>query len=401
MQRLTRRLTHNLLASYKPRDLDYKVTDGLGLRLLIKKNGKKYWRFEYRFHDNQKSISFGEFPSISLADARRKCDEARLLIQDGSDPSTKRKEAKNASHDAVANSFKAVSLDWFKTRGKKSESGDKRIKRLLERDLFPYLANRPIKDITPSELLKALEKIQDRGAVETARRAKQYVSQIYQYAFSKEIVDRDITANLKKALKTPVKTHFSAITNPKELGRLMIAIKHFRGTLVVKSALELSALLVCRPGELRHMEWNEVNWDEKRIELPAHKMKMKEPHIIPLSTRAFAILTELKLLTGSGKYIFPSARGDGRPMSENAVRVALRTLGFTNDEMTAHGFRATARTILDEVLEFPVHLIEHQLAHAVKDANGRAYNRTKHLEQRRAMMQKWADYLDSIQKSET
>lgn len=371
---------------------DRKKSGNKGLRILLKPNGDKLWRFDFRFEGKRYSMSFGKYPEVSLAEARGKCDAARTLLRQGINPNAHKK----STQDANINCFKALSEEWLITRGKKSETGDARLKRILEKDLIPFLGSRPIKEMTTPELLQVLRRIEQRGAIETAHRAKHIVSQIFQFSIASGRAENDITLNLKRALKTPQKTHFSAITDPKELTRLMIAIKSFMGTPTVAAALELSPLLLCRPGELRHMEWDEVNWNEKRIELPASKMKMKQPHVIPLSTRSIEILSTLRLLTGFGKYVFPSARGDGRPMSENAVRVALRTLGFTNDEMTAHGFRATARTILDEVLEFPVHLIEHQLAHVVKDTNGTAYNRTKHLEQRRVMMQKWSDYLNSL-----
>ena len=212
--------------------------------------------------------------------------------------------------------------------------------------------------------------------------------------------ERDPSADLKEALAQPTKTHFKSITEPAEVGPLISAINNYQATPVVMAALRLTPLLFCRPGELRHLEWKEVNFDEARIELPASKIKTREPHIIPLATQAMEILKELQLITGRGKFVFPSARGNSRPLSENGVRTALRTLGYTNEQISPHGFRAMARTILDEILNFPVDWIEHQLAHSVKDANGRAYNRTKHLEQRRGMMQKWADYLDELKNGE-
>ena len=241
-----------------------------------------------------------------------------------------------------------------------------------------------------------LRKIEGSGKIETAHRVKQLVSQIMRYAIVTGRAESDPAAALTGALKSPNKKHFAAITTPKEAGQLMAAIDNYQGTAVVCAALKLSPLLFCRPGELRTLEWADLNWDEKRIEIPAERMKIKEPHIIPLSTQALTILNELQLLTGRHRYVFPSARGASRPLSENGVRTALRTMGYDNTQMTAHGFRAMARTLLDEVLGFRIDWIEHQLAHAVKDANGRAYNRTKHLPQRAEMMQRWADYLDQL-----
>tara|TARA_R110001583_G_C5669615_1_gene410598 strand:- start:13831 stop:14505 length:675 start_codon:yes stop_codon:yes gene_type:complete len=219
---------------------------------------------------------------------------------------------------------------------------------------------------------------------------------VFRYAIATGRAERDPSTDLRGALATAKTTHFAAITTPKEAGQLIASIDHYQGTAVVCAALKLSPLLFCRPGELRSLEWADLNWDEKRIEIPAERMKIKEPHIIPLCTQALEILTELRQLTGRHRYIFPSARGASRPLSENGVRVAIRTMGYDNTQMTAHGFRAMARTLLDEVLGFRIDWIEHQLAHAVKDANGRAYNRTKHLPQRADMMQKWADYLDVL-----
>ena len=219
---------------------------------------------------------------------------------------------------------------------------------------------------------------------------------MFRFAVATGRAQRDPAQDLRGALAANVTKHLAAITDPKEVAKLLQAIDSFRGTPAVAAALKLSPLLFVRPGELRHMEWAEINWDEARWEISAEKMKMRQPHIVPLSTQAIAILRELEPITGRSKYVFPSARGASRPLSENGVRVALRTMGFTNEQMTPHGFRAMARTILDEVLGYRVDWIEHQLAHAVKDANGRAYNRTSHLRDRKKMMQGWADYLDAL-----
>ena len=314
------------------------------------------------------------------------------------DPNSVKRETRAANIEASENSFEIVATEWFNNHmTHKSDSHRTRTWRLLKNDLFPPLGRRPIADISPPELLKALRRVESRGAVDTAHRAHQTSGQIFRYAIATGRAERDPSADLRGALKVHVKKHHAAITEPKELGKLLISIEAFSGTPVVKAALELSALLFVRPKELRHMEWEEIDWDQALWQIPAEKMKMKQPHIVPLSTQAITILEEIHSLTGRGKYVFPSARGASRPLSENGVRVALRTMGYDNNTMTAHGFRATARTILDEVLCFRVDLIEHQLAHTVRDPNGRAYNRTKHLPQRIEMMQKWADYLDSLQ----
>lgn len=391
-------LSDSKVRTAKPRDKDYKLADEKGMYLLVKKDGAKYWRFKYRLDGKEKLMALGVYPDTTLANARNKRDQARMQIANGQDPMAIKKVQSEMRKEASTNSFEAIALEWLAKRGRKSIEGDKRLIRLLEKDLFPSLKNRPIGEITPPILLQALRKIEARGAIETAHRAKQYAGQIFRYAVATGRIERDPSADLKGALVSPEKKHFPAITNPDEVAILMNAIDDYQGTPVVKAALELSPLLFCRPGELRHLEWQEINWEEERIEIPAIKMKMDFPHIIPLSKQAKEIIKELHLLTGHGKYLFPSARGPNRPLSENGVRTALRSMGYDNNTMTPHGFRAMARTLLDEALNFPVEWIEQQLAHAVKDANGRAYNRTKHLQQRRRMMQEWADYLDALQK---
>jgi integrase len=283
----------------------------------------------------------------------------------------------------------------------KSEKHRNRVKRALENDLFPSLGKRPINEITSPELLMALRKIEARGAIETAHRAKQTAGQIFRFGVATGRAKRDPTPDLKEALQNRQKKHFAAITDPKEVGKLLVAIDAFQGTPVVKAALLLSPLLFQRPGEVRAMEWVEINWEEERWEIPVERMKMNQPHIVPLCSQSQELLTALHQLTGRGRYVFPSARGASRCLSENGVRSALRTLGYDNDTMTPHGFRAMARTILDEVLGYPVDWIDHQLAHAVTDTNGRAYNRTAHLPQRRNMMQEWADYLDTLRTQAT
>ncbi len=390
------KLAAKAASNAKPGTKPYNLSDGGGLYLLIKPNGTKAWRFNYRFNGKQKTLAIGVFPDVSLKTAREKHKEARENLANDIDPSSQKKAIKAAKQSESVNNFEIVASEWARTRGKKAISTEKRQEALLKKDLVPYLGNRPIADINTPELLKVLRKIETRGAIETAHRAKRLLGQIFRYAIVTGRAERDPSADLKDALAQPTKTHFKSITEPAEVGPLIAAINSYQATPVVMAALRLTPLLFCRPGELRHLEWQEVNFDEARIELPASKMKTKEPHIIPLATQAMGILKELQLITGRSKFVFPSARGNSRPLSENGVRTALRTLGYTNEQISPHGFRAMARTILDEILNFPVDWIEHQLAHSVKDANGRAYNRTKHLEQRRGMMQKWADYLNEL-----
>ncbi|MDC1501694.1 integrase arm-type DNA-binding domain-containing protein [Gammaproteobacteria bacterium] len=389
------KLTATAVTQARPKPKPYSLSDGGGMYLLVNATAK-YWRYDYRFAGKRKTLALGVYPATSLKQAREKHQRARENLANGIDPSAHKKATSAATHAALANSFELLAIEWSKTRSKKSESTEKRQNALLEKDLLPHIGNRPIADIKAPELLKTLRKIENRGAIETAHRAKRLVGQIFRYAVATGRAERDPSVDLKDALTQPTKTHFKSITEPAEVGPLMAAITNYHATPVVMAALRLSPLLFCRPGELRHLEWSEVNFSETRIELPAAKMKIKEPHIIPLASQAVEILKELQPITGRGKYVFPSARGASRPLSENGVRTALRTLGYTNDQISPHGFRAMARTILDEVLDFPVDWIEHQLAHSVKDANGRAYNRTKHLPQRKKMMQTWADYLDGL-----
>ncbi len=385
----------------EPRCKDYKLSDEKGLYLLVKPNGSKYWRLKYRYERKEKTLALGVFPETTLTMARKRRDEARSKLQNNIDPSAEKKAKKRASAEAAQNSFSSIAYEWLEKRGKKSESGDKRLLSLLEKDLFPTLGHLPISTITPPKLLSTLRKIESRGALETAHRAKQYAGQIFRYAVATGRTERDISADITGALATPTSTHFAAITDPKEAGQLLVAIDSYQGTVTVMAALKLSPLLFCRQGELRHLEWTEINWGEKRIELPGEKTKTREPHIIPLSKQALAILGDIANAPKRGKYVFPSARGASRPLSENGVRTALRALGYDNETMTPHGFRAMARTLLDEVLGYRIEWIEQQLGHAVKDVHGRAYNRTKHLKQRTEMMQRWADYLDQLAQQST
>lgn len=391
------KLTSIAIKQISPQAKPVKLVDGNGLYLLVQPGGAKYWRYDYRFVGKRKTLALGVYPEVALKDAREKHLEARSKLNKGIDPGDLRKVEKHTRYLASTDCFEAMAREWFQAKmSTRSKSHQDRTLRALEKDLFPVLGNRPICSITPPELLAALRKIEARGAVETAHRAKQTASQIFRYAVATGRAERDVGADLKGALKETKEKHFAAITDPEGVGQLLTAIDGFRGSHVVRAALKISPLLFQRPGEIRQMEWSEINWQEKRWEISAHKMKMRQPHIVPLSTQALEILEDIQRLTGRGRYVFPSARGASRCLSENGVRTALRSLGYDNDTMTPHGFRAMARTLLDEVLDCRVDWIEHQMAHAVKDTNGRAYNRTAHLEGRFTMMQDWADYLDRL-----
>lgn len=312
-------------------------------------------------------------------------------------PEENRKAKKLARDDLAGNSFEIVAREWFAKYEPTWTAGhSSKIISRLERDVFPWIGLRPISEIKAPQLLACLRRVEDRGALETAHRALQNCGQVMRYAVATGRAERDITADLRGALPPVKPSHHAAITDPKKIAELLRAIDAYEGTFITKCALRLAPLLFVRPGELRNAEWSEINLEQAEWNIPAVRMKMREPHLVPLCTQSVEILTELHALTGSSRYVFPGARTNGRPMSDNAILAALRRMGYAKDEMSGHGFRAMARTILDEILGVRPDYIEHQLAHAVRDPNGRAYNRTAHLEARRNMMQQWADYLDKI-----
>lgn len=389
-------LTDIKIKQAKPREKPYKISDESGLYLEVAPAGGKWWRLKYRINGKEKRLSLGVYPDVSLALARERRDDARKLIATGVDPSSHRKATKLARADSNANCFEVVAREWFdKWKGGKAENHTGKVIRRLERDVFPWLGSRPMSDIRPPELLAVLRRIEER-AIETAHRAKQNCSQIFRYAVATGRAERDFTVDLTGALTPWKPEHFPSITDPKQIGPLLRAMYTYRGSFEVKCALKMAPHVFLRPGELRLAEWREFDLEAARWEIPAARMKMKQAHIVPLSAQVLEILRELQPLTGDSEFVFKGQR-PGRPLSDGTVNKALRTLGYsTKDDITAHGFRAMARTVLDEVLGFRVEWIEHQLAHAVRDANGRAYNRTAHLEGRRQMMQAWSDYLDKL-----
>lgn len=374
-----------------------KHTDGQGLYLHVKEAGK-YWRMSYRYIGRQRTLALGIYPAVSLAKARRRRDQARDLLADGIDPSLAKRQEKQAKLEAAANTFEAAARMWLtKTSAKRAEVTQARITRLLELDVFPFIGNMPLSTIGPRDVLqRAVRKIEARGSIDTAHRAMQICGQVFRYAVAVGTAERDVTADLRGALAAIPESHFSAITEPKQAAALMRSIFDYTGHPCTVAALKLTPLVFVRPGELRTAEWAEMDLDAAEWRIPGSKMKMKNDHIVPLSTQAVALLRSVHPISGHGRYVFPSLRTGERPMSENTINAALRGLGYSKDVHTAHGFRAMARTIMDEVLGERVDLIEHQLAHAVKDPNGRAYNRTAHLSARREMMQRWADYLDKL-----
>ena len=390
-------LTNITILKAKPTDKPVRLFDGGGLYLEISPAGGKLWRLKYRFNGKEKRLALGIYPDVSLARAREKRHEARSLLADGNDPSENRKAQKAARADRAANSFEVVAREWFaKFKPNWVEAHSDKVIRRLERDMFPWIGAKPIADVGAPDLLACLRRIENRGTVETAHRALQSCGQIFRYAVATGRAPRDPTGDLRGALSTVKGTHLASITEPTAVGGLLRACDAYQGSFVTKCALRLAPLVFVRPGELRNAEWAEINLERAEWNIPAERMKMRERHLVPLSTQAVAILRELQVVTGEGRYVFPGARTYGRPMSDNAILAALRRMGFAKDEMSGHGFRAMARTILDEVLGVRPDFIEHQLAHAVRDPNGRAYNRTAHLAERRKMMQQWADYLDKL-----
>lgn len=396
-------LTDTAIKAAKPADKPVKMTDGDGLYLLIHPNGGKWWRFDYRFDGKRKTLSMGVYPEVSLRDARDRRDDARRKIANQIDPGEHRKANKNARADAVANSFETVAREWFSKMLATwtPDHADKIIKR-LERDVFPWMGDKPIADLTAPAVLTTIRRIEARGRLETAHRALQNCGQVFRYAVATGRAERDPTGDLRGALPPTREKHMAAITDPMEVGALLRAIDAFRGTLIVQSALKLSALVFVRPGELRQAEWAEIDLDKGEWNIPASRMKgwarkgITTPHLVPLAPQAVAILRDLQPLTGRGVHVF-AGRDPKKPMSNSAVNAALRRMGYdTKTEMTGHGFRAMARTILHEELGVDREAIEHQLAHAVPDAMGTAYNRTKFIDKRRVMMQRWADYLEKL-----
>lgn len=389
-------LTDTFVRQAKPsKPTGDKHFDGGGMCLLVKPAGK-YWRMEYRFLGKRRTLALGVYPAISLAGARKRRDEVQQMLAEGIDPAQAKRDTKQAKVAATAQTFEAVAKQWLKKMAPtRSASTQDKVQGWLDNNVFPVIGKKPIADIKPRDVLAAVQKMEVRGAVESAHRVKQVCGQIFRFAVAHDMVERDITADLRGAIAPPVKGNFAAITEPKQVAALMRAIYDYHGYPAAVAALKLAPMVFVRPGELRTAEWGEIDLEAAEWRIPAAKMKMKVEHLVPLSTQAVEILRGLRPITGDGKYVFPSLRSNAC-MSENTINAALRYMGYGKEVMTGHGFRAMARTILDEVLGERPDLIEHQLAHTVRDPLGRAYNRTSHLPARRAMMQRWADYLDGL-----
>lgn len=404
-------LTDTALKSAKPSEKPYKLPDGDGLYLDVSPTGRKVWRYDFRFAGKRQTLTYGPYPDIPLASrvsasktlkgARQLHREARELLAAGVNPCQAKKTAKRSAEDATANSFEALAWAWFNAQSKEwSQSYIASVMRILKTDVLPYIGSAPITSIKARDLIEVFKRMKNRGVHETARRARVMCGQVFRYAIQNDLAENDPTLALKGERRAKAKRHHAAFTEPADIARLMTAIKHYRGSPEVRAGLALSAYLFQRPGEIRTMDWRDIDIDAAEWRFTASKTKT--PHLVPLPTQALVILREMKQLTGvpmsarpdAPHYVLPSPKTRLRPLSENGVRQALRTLGFTNDEMTAHGFRAMARSVLAEK-GWNTDAIERQLAHKVAGPLGASYDRAQFLSERRRMMQFWADYLDA------
>lgn len=389
-------LTVTAINQARPKEKPYKLSDEKGLYLLIQSSGSKLWRFDYRFIGKRKTLAIGAYPDLSLAEARDKRDKARNLLANELDPSEAKKAIKTAKHNQLANCFEAIARDWIATKMQtKSDGYKKNVLRRFELYLFPWLGKRTITEINAPELLSVIRRIENQNKVETAYRTLQATRQVFRYAVQTGRTERDITTDLRGALVPSVTKHMPSFTEPKQVAELMRAIEGFTGTLTVQTALRLAPLVFVRPSELRKAKWLDIDFEASEWRYLVTKTNTE--HIVPLCAQAINLLKEIKPFSGDGEFVFQGGNNPDKAMSEAAINAALRRMGYdTRTQITGHGFRAMARTILHERLNIDPHIIEHQLAHKVPDALGAAYNRTKFIEQRKIMMQQWADYLDEL-----
>jgi integrase len=391
-------LTDTAIRQAKPGDKRIRLFDGGGLYLEISPAGGKLWRLKYRFNSKEKLLAFGCYPDISLAVARKRRAEARELLSQGIDPSEHRKATKSMQAGLAANTFEVIGREWYaKTAPTLAQSTKTKLLKRLESDAFPIIGHRPITELAAPDLLSVIRRIESRGAMEIARRMHNICGRIFRYAVGHGLSTRDPSRDieLKDILPPANVQHHASVTDPQAAAELLRAIEGFTGSFTTRCALRLAPLLFVRPGELRHAEWAELDFTKGEWRIPASKMKMKEQHIVPLPTQAIIILREIQAVTGGGRYVFPGERTRARPMSENTVNAALRRMGYTKEEMTGHGFRSMASTLLHE-LGLPHAVIERQLAHGERNKVSAAYNYAEYLPERRKMMQQWADYLDKL-----
>jgi integrase len=370
-----------------------KLTDGKGLYLLLTVSGSKLWRFDYRFLGKRKTLALGSYPEVSLAKARERTAEAREKVADGIDPSDERRAAKVALGDT----FRAVSQAWYDNNKNSAEPATRNKWLFLLEHAYSELADKPCRSISAADLVRMVRQINDQGLAETARRAFALSGRVFRYAVAHSLADRDPSrdVSLRDILPPQTVEHHASVTDPNAVGALLRAIRGYEGRLPTRLAMELAALVFVRPGELRMAEWAELDAERAEWRIPAARMKMREQHLVPLSRQALAVLDELRPITGDGKFLFPSERTNARAMSENTINAALRRLGYSTDDMTGHGFRSMASTLLHE-LGFTHAVIERQLAHAERNKVSAAYNFAEYLPERKAMMQQWADYLDKL-----
>ena len=393
-------LTDTAIRNAKPRQKPYKMGDSQGMYLEVAPSGGKVFRLKYRFGGIEKRLTIGAYPGVTLQDAREATIKAKRQLNDGLDPSAEKQRVKASRVEAATNSFEAVASEWFKKQMKSgawAETTSVNIKRRIEDYLVPFIGKIPVCDIRAPDILKAVKKVEGRGSLNEASRTLQVCGRIMRYAVANGLAEFDPCPALRGAITPHQAQHMAAITDPKAVGEMLRAFDAFTGTYSVQIALNLAPMLFVRPVELRGMRWSEVDLNEALWSIPATRMKMREPHIVPLARQAVDLLSDLKKLTGHLEFVFPNGRDPKRMMSEAAINAALRRLGYdTKSEHTGHGFRAMARTILHEQLNYPPEVIEAQLAHKPAGALGAAYNRTKFINQRIKMMQQWADYLDSL-----
>ena len=385
-------LTDTAIRNIKPTGMPQKLFDGNGLFLFVAPGGTKSWRWKYRFQGREKLLTFGIYPQLSLKEARAACADAKKTLSGGADPSMQKKIAARTRE----NTFEAITREWHDNR--KTAWTERYAEDVLERiagNIFPYLGNRPVNEITPPELLGVLRKIEARGACYQANRIRETCSLVFRYAIATGRAERDTAADLRGAIRTHITTSRAAITEPQEVGGLLRAIDDYTGHFVTKCGLQLLALTFLRPGEVRLGEWPEIDMEEKLWRIPAKRMKMRLDHLVPLSSQACAILEELRKLTGRGRLMFPGLRSSDRAISDATFIAALRRMGFEKNEMCAHGFRSMASTILNEQ-GYSADAIEKQLAHNPRNKIRGIYNRAEYLPERRKMMQEWADYLTEL-----
>lgn len=396
MPRKTKLLTNTDILRATPKDKPYKIYDSGGLFVIVRPDGAKWWRFKYRFEGKEKLLSLGTYPTISLKEAREKRDEAKKSIANGIDPSVQRQAVKESILSKEVDSFEAVTREWFEKHVTTlAPSYGKKVRSLFERQVFPVFGAKHIAEVEPADILKAARHVEESGAVETAHRLRQLCGQVLRYAISTTRIKYDVSAGLRGALPKVQVKHMAALTDKKRIGELLRSIDAYGGFMSIKYALKLAPYVFVRPGELQKAEWAEFNFESTEWRIPAAKMKMKQPHIVPLSRQALSILEELKVYTGNRKFLFPSNRTDTKPIAIESMLVALRAMGFTKEEMTVHGFRGMASTLLNE-LGYNWDWIEKQLSHGERNHVRAAYNHAQYLPERRRMMQEWSDYLEVI-----